>query len=126
MCIGIFLCERVLCAHICSISFHIMRFLTMSVVFSAVVLTSNNGVWWCPYCGVSSTVMEVFLTGPDFRILASKLTFQKFQALVTPAQICIFWKYKGVNSGFSRHFPDFDPWTTFITVYQCPLLPVCK
>ncbi len=48
-------------------------------------------------------VMNVFLTGPEIQILSSKMTFQKLQALVGPAQICIFWEYMGM----SRNHPTF-------------------
>ena len=55
------------------------------------------------------------MTGPEFRIVASKMAFLMWQALARPAQIRMVWKYIGVNSGFSEYFPDFDPLTSFIT-----------
>ncbi len=43
------------------------------------------------------------------------MTFWELQALVRPAQICMFWGDIGINSGLSIYLPDFDPLTTFIT-----------
>ena len=56
---------------------------------------------------------EVFVTGPKFRILASKMSCKQLEDLVRPAEICIIWEYMEVNSGFSGFwFKDhFQHWS---------------
>ena len=71
---------------------------TLSV--SAMLGSTRLHVYYLP---VMMTVM-IFLTGPEIRILASKGTYSKLQALVRPAQMCIFWEYMGVNSDFQDIF----------------------
>ena len=46
-------------------------------------------------------MIKIFLAGPEIQILSLKMTFYKLQALVRPAEICIFWEYTKVNSEFS-------------------------
>ena len=50
-------------------------------------------------------MMKVFLAGPEIRILASKITFQKLQTSVRPTQICIFDGYMGGKLRIFRNLP---------------------